>query len=73
MPHETKRHGAWRRAIIFDLQSLALLMAEIMRGSLSLVLSLAVMMIFVTQTPIWKRWHPLRAGSSNPSRRTLIP
>ena len=43
----------WRRAIISDQESLGLLMKGIATSPLSLVLFLAVLMIFFTQTPFW--------------------
>lgn len=45
----------WRRAIISDQESLGLLMKGIATSPLSLVLFLAVLMIFFTQTPFWAR------------------
>lgn len=43
----------WRRAIISDLESPARLMTGILTSPLSLVLFLAVVLIFVSKTPLW--------------------
>ncbi|HEX9858118.1 MAG TPA: C4-dicarboxylate ABC transporter permease, partial [Paracoccaceae bacterium] len=45
----------WRRAIISDQESLPMLMLGILKSPLSLVLFVAVVLIFVSQTPLWTR------------------
>ncbi|MDO5612688.1 MAG: tripartite tricarboxylate transporter permease [Paracoccus sp. (in: a-proteobacteria)] len=51
----------WRRAIISEQGSLASLFKGIVTSPLSLALFAAVVLIFVSQTPVWKRWRN-RAG-----------
>ncbi|MDO5631222.1 MAG: tripartite tricarboxylate transporter permease [Paracoccus sp. (in: a-proteobacteria)] len=51
----------WRRAIISEQGSLSSLFKGIFTSPLSLALLAAVVLIFVSQTPIWKRWRS-RAG-----------
>lgn len=47
----------WRRAIISDQESLPMLMLGILKSPLSLVLFVSVVLIFVSQTPLWTRRH----------------
>ncbi|MDO5620269.1 MAG: tripartite tricarboxylate transporter permease [Paracoccus sp. (in: a-proteobacteria)] len=47
----------WRRAIISEQESLPALFKGILTSPLSLVLFLMVLAIFLSQTPIWKRWQ----------------
>ena len=45
----------WRRAIISEREDLGRFFEGIISGPLSLVLFMSVILIFVSQTPIWKR------------------
>ncbi len=51
----------WRRAIISDQESLWLLLRGTLSSPLSLVLLLAVLFIFFSQTPIWTNWRARKA------------
>ncbi len=50
----------WRRAIISEQESLPKLLGGILTSPLSLVLFLAVVFIFVSQTPLWARFKARR-------------
>jgi len=56
----------WRRAIISEREDLGRFFYGIVTSPLSLVLFLAVILIFVSQTPLWA-WGKarLRAGKSD--------
>ncbi|WBU63777.1 tripartite tricarboxylate transporter permease [Paracoccus aerodenitrificans] len=47
----------WRRAIISEQGSLLAMFKGILTSPLSLILFAMVVLIFVSQTPIWKRWR----------------
>ena len=47
----------WRRAVISEQESLPRLLYGIVTSPLSLVLFIAVILIFLSKTPLWRRWR----------------